>query len=207
MKKVRNCNMAALILMALASAGLAGAGDAFADVKVGFLATLSGPAGSLGQDQLDGFQLALDQKGGRLGGQQIQLVTKDDQFKPDVAVQEAQRLVESDKVQIITGITFSNVMMAVEKPVTDAGVFLVGSNAAPTSLASEGCTPYLFSVASANDEAPEASGQLAMDLGYKSLYVMAPNYEAGHDVVDGLKKIYKNKIIDVVYTQVGQPDY
>lgn len=205
MRKTRKCKMAAPMLIALASAGLAG--DASADVKIGFIGTLSGPAASLGQDQLDGFQLALDQRGGRLGGQQIQLFTQDDQLKPDVSVQEAQRLVESDKVEIITGVTFSNVMMAVAKPVTDAGVFLVGSNAAPTSLASEGCMPYLFSVASANDEAPAASGQLANELGYKSLYVMAPNYEAGHDVIDGLKKSYKNKIIDVVYTQVGQPDY
>src|SRR5471032_3004004 len=96
-----------------------------APLKIGFIGTLSGPGGALGQDQYDAFMLALEQKGGKFGGIPIQVIREDDQLKPDVAVQEAQELIERDKVSIITGITFSNVMMAVHKPITSAGVFLI----------------------------------------------------------------------------------
>lgn len=176
-------------------------------VKIGFLGTLSGPGGALGQDQYDAFMLAIDQKGGKLGGVPVQVIREDDQLKPDVAVQAAQKLIERDKVPIITGVTFSNVMMAINKPVTNAGVFLVGSNAGPTPLAGAGCSPMLFVTSWNNDELHEAGGQLATDLGYKKMYVMAPNYQAGRDAVSGFKRDYRGTLIDEVYTQVNQPDY
>ena len=111
------------------------ASHALADVKIGFMATMSGSAAALGQDMYDGFMLALEQNGGKLGGQKIDLIKEDDQLKPDVGVQIVQKFIEKDKVDIVAGVTFSNVMMAIAKPLADADMTYVGSNAGPAPLA------------------------------------------------------------------------
>ncbi|VVE37209.1 ABC transporter substrate-binding protein [Pandoraea soli] len=196
------------VLGALAAgAAIFASSGAHAQVKIGFIGTLSGPGGALGQDQYDAFMLAIEQKGGKLGGVPVQVIKEDDQLKPDVGVQAAQKLVERDKVSLITGVTFSNVMMAIHKTVTNAGVVMVGSNAGPTPIAGAQCSPNFFSTSWDNDELHEAGGQLSSDLGYKKMYVMAPNYQAGRDAVNGFKRDYKGQIVDEVYTQVNQPDY
>ena len=129
--------------IACAAALVAFSGSA-AEIKIGFLGTLSGPAAALGQDQFDGFQLALEQKGGKLGGAGITLIREDDQLKPDLGVQLVQKLIEKDKVDIVTGVTFSNVMMAVAKPLGESGLPFVGSNAGPAPLAGKQCQPSFF---------------------------------------------------------------
>lgn len=176
-------------------------------VKIGFLGTLSGPAGALGQDQYDGFMLGVEHLGGKFGGATVQVIKEDDQLKPDLGVQLAQKMIEKNKVNFITGVTFSNVMMAIHKPITDAGVFLIGSNAGPSPITGKGCSPLFFSTSWNNDSQHESMGQYANDAGYKRVYLLAPNYQAGKDAVAGFKNLYKGKVIDEVYTQVNQPDY
>src|SRR5690606_32428807 len=99
-----------------------------AEIKIGLITTLSGGGAALGQDQLDGFMLAVEQNGGKLGGQDVTVISDDDQMKPEVGVQIARKLVNNDKVDFVTGIIYSNVMMAARKPILDAEVFLIGSN-------------------------------------------------------------------------------
>jgi branched-chain amino acid transport system substrate-binding protein len=113
-------------------------------IKIGFLGELSGSAAAVGQDQLDGFNLLLEKNGGALGGFPVQLIKEDSQLKPDVAIQVARKLVDRDKVSIVTGISFSNIMLAVHKYITDNEVFLIGSNAGPSQVAGAQCSPYQF---------------------------------------------------------------
>ncbi len=176
-------------------------------VKIGFMATLSGPAASLGIDILDGFKLGLEHSGGKIGGLPVELITGDDQLKPGVGIQVATRMIEKDRVDFLTGIVFSNVMMAVAKPVTDAGVFLVSANAGPSPLAGAKCLPNLFTVSWQNDQTHEAMGQAIQDMGVKRLYLMAPNYQAGKDGLAGVKRYFKGEIAGEVYTKINQPDY
>lgn len=176
-------------------------------LKIGFLGTLSGPAGALGQDQYDAFMLGLEHLGGKLGNTQVQVLKEDDQLKPDLGVELAKKLIEKEKVNIITGVTFSNVMMAVHKPITDAGVFLIGSNAGPTPITGKGCSPMYFSTSWNNDSLHESMGAYARQQGYKRVYLMAPNYQAGKDALAGFKTQYKAAGLDEVYTQINQPDY
>jgi branched-chain amino acid transport system substrate-binding protein len=176
-------------------------------VKIGFMGTLSGPAGALGQDQYDAFMLGVEHAGGKLGGATVQVIKEDDQLKSDLGVQLAQKLIERDKVDIITGVTFSNVMMAIHKPITDANVLLVGSNAGPSPLTGKGCSKNFFSTSWNNDSLHESMGQHANDAGYKKVYLLAPNYQAGKDALSGFKRMYKGAVIDEVYTTVNQPDY
>ena len=190
---------------ALAMTGLAA--HAQQPLKIGFLGTLSGPAGALGQDQYDAFMLGIEHLGGKLGNSAVQVLKEDDQLKPDVGVELAKKLIEKDKVSIITGVTFSNVMMAVHKPITDAGVFLVGSNAGPTPITGKGCSPMYFSTSWNNDSLHESMGAYAREQGYKRVYLMAPNYQAGKDALAGFKLQYKAEGLDEIYTQINQPDY
>lgn len=195
------------ILSIVASAALLVNAPASAQIKIGFVATMSGPAGVLGQDMYDGFMLGVEHAGGKLGGQNVQVIKEDDQLKPDLGTQIVQKLIEKERVQIITGITFSNVMMAIHKPVVDAGVFLIGSNAGPAPLAGPMCSPYFFSTSWVNDQQHESVGKYATDKGYKRMVIMAPNYQAGKDALTGFKRFFKGNVLNEVYTQLNQPDY
>jgi branched-chain amino acid transport system substrate-binding protein len=116
-------------------------------------------------------------------------------------------MIEKDRVDILTGIVFSNVMMAVAKPVTDAGVFLVSANAGPSPLAGSECLENFFAVSWQNDQTHEAMGKYLQDKGIKNLYLMAPNYRAGKDGLAGVKRYFKGEIVAEVYTKINQPDY
>ena len=192
--------------LAMAGAALFG-GVAHAQMKIGFMATLSGPAAALGQDMYDGFMLGLEQSGGKLGGVEVEVIREDDQLKPDLAVQTVNRFIERDEVDVVAGITFSNVMMAVAKPLADSDTVFVGMNAGPAPLAGERCAPNFFFVGYQNDQQAEGVGKYATDNGFDNVYLMAPNYQAGKDAVGGFKRYYEGGVAGEVYTRVNQPDY
>ena len=197
----------------LATAGIAGAfalaamGAQAQSVKVGVMLTLSGPAAVLGQHARDGFQLGLKHLGGKLGGLTADVVVVDDELKPDVGVQKVQALLERDKVDIVVGVIFSNVMMAIAKPVFDAKTILVSPNAGPSPLAGTGCSPWFFSSAWQNDQNHEAMGKYAQDAGYKKVVLIAPNYQAGKDSMAGFKRHFKGEIVEEIFNQVNQLDF
>ncbi|MFO1323057.1 MAG: ABC transporter substrate-binding protein [Burkholderiales bacterium] len=195
------------ILLASALLGVASGALAQAPVKIGFMAELSGPQGALGQDQYDAFMLVVEANGGKLGGVPVQIIKEDSQLKPEVATQLVDKLIEKDKVQIITGITFSNVMMAVHKKITEKEVFLIGSNAGPAPIAGAQCSPYSFITSWQNDNQAEVVGKYATDKGYKRVIGMAPNYQAGKDFIAGFRRFYKGELIDEIYTPLNQPDF
>ncbi len=201
---MRKCLFVLIVVFAMTSGASAIAAD---KVKIGYMATMSGPAASLGVDILDGFKLGMTHCGGSLGGLPVDLIVGDDQLKPGVGVQTATKMLEKEKVDIITGIVFSNVMMAVAKPITDAGVFLVSANAGPSPLAGARCMPDFFSVSWQNDQTHEAMGKAIQDMGVKRLYLMAPNYRAGKDALAGVKRYFKGEVVGEVYTRINQPDY
>ncbi|HEY4373328.1 MAG TPA: ABC transporter substrate-binding protein [Burkholderiales bacterium] len=192
---------------AAALALAAGAAQAQTPLKIGFIATLSGPAGALGQDQYDAFMMVVEANGGKLGGVPVQILKEDDQLKPDVGVQVLQKLIEKDKVSLFTGFTFSNVLMAQSKPLADAGAFAIVSNAGPAPLAGSQCNANFYFTSWQNDMQAEGMGKYATDQGYKKVYLLAPNYQAGKDSLAGFKRFYKGQVVDEVYTTLNQPDY
>src|SRR5262245_26188585 len=176
-------------------------------VKIGFISTLSGPSAALGVDIRDAFQLAVKLNGGKLGGLPVEVLVGDDQFKPDVGRQLAEKYVKLDKVNFLTGIVFSNIMLASAPIAFDNKVIYVSPNAAPSPLAGKDCNPYFFVASWPNDAYHEAAGQHATNKGYKSAYLIAPNYQAGKDSLAGFKRYYKGNVAAEVYTQLGQLDY
>src|SRR5512140_279837 len=192
---------------AIALALAIGTAHAADKVKVGFLSTLSGPGAGLGVDIQDGFKLALKSLGGKLGGLPADLVIVDDQQNPDVAKQATDRLIKRDKVDFMTGIVFSNIMLAVGPTVFDSKTFYVSANAGPSQYAGAQCNPYFFNVAWQNDNLHEAVGKHVADKGFKNVAVLAPNYPAGKDAITGFRRFYKGKVADEIYTKLGQLDY
>lgn len=199
------------IVRGLVAAGVALAATAAlaqTPLKIGFMGELSGPQGALGQDQYDAFMMVVEANGGKLGGVPVQIIKEDSQLKPEVAVQVVDKLIEKDKVPIITGVTFSNVMMAVNKKVTDQEVFLISSNAGPAPIAGAQCTPFSYVVSWQNDNQAEVMGKYASDKGYKRVVLMAPNYQSGKDQLAGFKRFFKGgEIVEEIYTPLNQPDF
>ncbi len=177
------------------------------DLKIGFLATLSGPPAVLGQHMRDGFLLGVKQADGKLGGLETEVVVVDDELKPDAALTKVQGLLERDKVDMMAGVVFSNVMMAVYKPITQSETIFIGGNAGPSPIAGKACSPYFFSASYQNDQNHAVMGQHATDADYKRVFLMAPNYQAGKDSLAGFKRFYKGEVVDEVYTQLGQLDF
>ncbi|MDE2578310.1 MAG: ABC transporter substrate-binding protein [Hyphomicrobiales bacterium] len=176
-------------------------------VKIGFLSTFSGPGAALGQEVLDGFKLGLEASGGKIGGRPVELFQADDQAKPDVGRQQADKMVERDKINVLTGVIFSNVMLAVAKPALDAGVFVVSANAGPSQYAGAQCNPHYFAVSFQNDSGAEAMGTYLNAKGVKKIYALAPNYPAGKDFIAGFKRTFKGELVGEKYTTFGQLDY
>ena len=199
--------IAAALTASLGAAGLAAGATAADPVKIGMITTLSGGGSSLGIDIRDGFQLAIDQEGNSLGGVPVELLVEDDARNPGKATQIAERFLKRDRVDIVTGIVWSNLAMAVVPKVTKAGVIYISPNAGPSALAGANCNANYFNVAWQNDNLHEAVGQYVRDQGYKKLYILAPNYPAGQDALTGFKRYYQGDLAGEVYTKLGQKDY
>ena len=195
------------LMAAVAATALAGSAQAANELKIGFLSTLSGPASALGIEVRDGFNLAVKLAGGRLGGMPTEIVVGDDQLNPEVGKQLTERMLKRDRVNLMTGIIFSNVMLAVWPTIEQSKVFYVAPNSTPTRITGAGCSPYFFSASWPNEGHHEAAGQFATNKGYKNAYLIAPNYPAGKDALTGFKRTYKGKIVNEVYTKVNQLDY
>jgi branched-chain amino acid transport system substrate-binding protein len=203
MKKTSVFGAAALAL-SMASIAPAHAAD---KVTVGFISTLSGPSAALGVDIRDAFMLAVKLNGGKLGGLRAEVLIGDDQFKPEVGRQLAERYVKLDKVDFLTGFVFSNIMLASVPVAFENKVIYVSPNAAPSPLAGKQCNPWFFAASWPNDAYHEAAGQYATTQKFKAVYMLAPNYQAGKDSLAGFKRFYKGSVVGEVYTQLGQLDY
>lgn len=194
----------AAVVAALSAAGAVKAGE---PVKIGMITTLSGGGASLGIDIRDGFELALKQRSGKLGGAETELIVVDDARKVENAKQAATRMLKQDDVDVVTGIVWSNLAMAVVPSVTRAGKIYISPNAGPSDLAGKRCDENYFNVAWQNDNLHEAMGQFVTDKGAEGVYLLAPNYPAGKDALAGFKRFYKGEIKGEVYTKLGQTDY
>lgn len=190
-------------ILATSMLSLALASAAYAEpVKIGVITTLSGGGAGLGIDMRDAFTLAMKQSGNK----DIELVIEDDAQKPEIAVQLAEKMIQSDKVDLLTGIIWSNLAMAVVPNTVAQDIIYLSPNAGPSALAGANCNANYFNVAYQNDNFHEAMGQYA-NKDYKKTFILAPNYPAGKDALTGFKRFYKGELAGEVYTQVGQTDY
>jgi branched-chain amino acid transport system substrate-binding protein len=166
-----------------------------APVKIGFVNTFSGPTAVIGNDMRDAFELALDHLGRKMGGLPVEVMYEDDAQKPEVGKQKTEKVIQSDKVNFVTGYVWSNVLLASLKPVLDAETFLISANAGPSQIAGELCSPFFFSTSWQNDQTPQAMGEYLNQKGVKTAYLLGPNYAAGKDMLAGVKSTFKGSVI------------
>ncbi|HEU5019006.1 MAG TPA: ABC transporter substrate-binding protein [Pseudolabrys sp.] len=178
----------------LLAAGPAAAQDK-KPVKIGFVSTFSGPTAVIGNDMRNAFELALDHLGHKMAGRPVQVIYEDDQQKPAVGRQKTEKLIQSDHVDFITGYIWSNVMLASKKAAVDAKTFFITANAGAHQIAGKECSPYIFSTSWENDQTPEAMGMYMNQKHVKSAFLIGPNYAAGKDMLAGVAKTYKGKIV------------
>jgi branched-chain amino acid transport system substrate-binding protein len=196
--------LAGLAVLLSVAAGQAGAQE---KIKIGVIVTLSGPAAALGSQVRDGFALAVRDLGGKMAGRDVEVVVVDDELKPDGAVSKVKGLLERDKVDFVVGPIFSNILQAIHKPVTDTKTFLISPNAGPSSYAGKECSPFFYVTSYQNDQVHQVLGKVAQDRGYKRVYVLVPNYQAGKDSAAGFKIDYKGEIVEESYLPLNTTDF
>ena len=200
--------MKTFVLLAAAAVILGGAGAQGQEkLKIGIIATLSGPPAVLGQQLRNGFNLAVKDLNGKLGGRDVEVIVADDELKPDLAVNKVKALVDRDKVDFVVGPIFSNILAAIMKPVTEGGAILISPNAGTSNFAGKECNPNFFVTSYQNDQVFAVSGKHAQDTGIKKAFLMAPNYQAGKDALAGFKAFFKGDIADEVYVPLNQLDF
>jgi branched-chain amino acid transport system substrate-binding protein len=196
--------LAGLAVLLSVAAGQAGAQE---KIKIGVIVTLSGPAAALGSQVRDGFALAVRDLGGKMAGRDVEVVVVDDELRPDGAVSKVKGLLERDKVDFVVGPIFSNILQAIHKPVTDTKTFLISPNAGPSSYAGKECSPFFYVTSYQNDQVHQVLGKVAQDRGYKRVYVLVPNYQAGKDSAAGFKIDYKGEIVEESYLPLNTTDF
>ena len=201
MKLTRRAALAAAPAIALSSPARAQS----APLKIGMVTTLSGPGGYLGQDVRDAFTLAIEND--MLGGTKVQLIVEDDGLKPAQAKQTIARMLKSDGIKLFTGIIFSNVAEAVVPDVLEEGAFYISPNAGPSGLTGKGCNRNYFVVSWQNDNMSESAAAYANKLGFKRMYLLAPNYQAGKDSITGFRRVFTGEVAGETYTRLDQTDY
>lgn len=201
-----------LLAAAVAAAGLTLSvqGAQAQELKIGFVTTMNHP---LGKQMMQGFQLGLEHEGwkkdgDKLGGVPTKVIYGDDQFKPAVGRRVVDKLLKSDNVDIVAGIVWSNILMAVQRPVTRAKKILLITNAGAAPMFGRQCSPYFITTAWNNDQNPQATGQLMTEEGVKSVFLLAPNYQAGKDMMAGFSRTYKGgKILGRILFKLGAKDF
>jgi len=176
-------------------------------VTIGMITTLSGAGGYLGEETRDGFQLAIDEGGGKLGGVPVKLLVEDDGLKPTNGREIAERFIKRNNAKIFTGIVFANVLLAAAPDILESGAFYIGSVTGPSVYAGKGCEKNYFISSFQTDSVAESAGQLANNLGYKKMIAIAVNYQAGKDALDGFKRFYKGQIAGEIFTRLDQTDF
>ena len=185
---------AALALVA-GTAGVQQAWPQEKTIKIGFVSSFSGPVAAIGNDMRNAFELGLDHVGRKLGGLPVEVIYEDDEVKPEVGVQKTQKLIESDHVDFVVGYIWSNVLLASLKPLVDSKTMTVITNAGASQVAGNQCSPYVFSTSFQNDQVPAAVGTYMNEKGIKTVFLIAPNYTAGKDMITGFKSTFKGQVV------------
>ena len=186
------------------------AGTAFAQdsIRIGYVTTLSGPTAVIGNDMRNSVELALEHLGRRMGGKPVEVIFEDDQQRPEVGKQRTDKLVQQDRVPIVAGFIWSNVLLASYKEAVDAGVFVFSSNAGASVPAGKDCHPNFFNVSWTNEQPAMAMGATLSKRGVQRVYAMAGNYAAGRESVAGMKRTFTGTVVGEDYTKwPGQLDF
>jgi branched-chain amino acid transport system substrate-binding protein len=200
-------------VVAVMAASIAAPAAEAQELRIGFLTNYTGSGGQQGLHQRNGWELGLEHEGWRkngdpLGGVPMRLVYGDDQAKPDVGLKEIDKMLSVEKVHMVAGYMWSNVLMASRQRMIEAQRIFMSTIPGASPLAGAECTPLFVNLAQNNDLNAQALGELATADKVKSVYVLVPNYQGGKDIVSGFRSGYHGgKIIGQSAFKLGEADF
>jgi branched-chain amino acid transport system substrate-binding protein len=182
------------------------------ELRIGFIAAMTGPFAAVGKDMVDGFQLYLDQHGNKLGGADVKLIVEDDQAKPDVGVTKAKKLILSDKVHMFIGGILAPTGYALAPVSTAEKTVYISSIPAADDLTQRQIDkyPYFERTGWTSSQPSHPFGEWACQQGYKKIAVVAADYAFGYEVVGGFQKSFEEcggKIIQKIWPPLGTKDF
>ena len=200
------------ILAAAASLAAIASAASAEELRIGYLTTNSGPAAVIGDQVVNGWKLGLEHEGwkkdgDKLGGVPMRMFYGDDQLKPDVGLREVDKFIKRDHVNLVAGFMWSNIMLAAKKPLIDNKIIMMSNVAGASPLAGKDCSRYFISTSWNNDQTAIVSGTLLNDDKIKTVWAMGPNYQAGKDVIHGLRTGYKGKVLGETLFKLGESDF
>ncbi len=197
-------NASTILLGAALAAGLAAASSARAEeLRIGFIAPMTGIFAQVGKDMVNGFQMYLDEHGGKLGGMDVKFIVEDDQGKPDTGVTKAKKLVLQDKVHMFIGGVLASTGYALAPVSTELKTIYIASIPAADDLTQRQASkyPYFFRTGWSSSQPNHPYGQWACDQGYKKIVAVAADYAFGYEQVGGFQKTFEDcggKIIQIL---------
>jgi branched-chain amino acid transport system substrate-binding protein len=190
----------------------AGASAPAEELRIGFIAAMTGPFAAVGRDMVDGFQLYLDQHGNKLGGADVKLIVEDDQAKPDVGVTKAKKLILQDHVHMFIGGILAPTGYALAPVSTAEKTVYISSIPAADDLTQRQIDkyPYFVRTGWTSSQPSHPFGEWACQQGYKKIAVIAADYAFGYEVVGGFQKAFEEcggKIIQKIWPPLGTKDF
>jgi len=207
-RKIQSILMGTAVAVGLGLSAPAGAEE----LRIGYLAPLTGGLAQTGIDMRDGFLLYLDQHGNKLGGMDVKLIIEDEQGKGDVAVTKAKKLVLQDKVHMLIGGVLASTGYALAPVSTELKTMYIPSIPAADDLTQRQLKnfPYLIRTSWSSSQPHHPLGQWACDQGYKKVVTIAADYAFGYEVVGGFQKAFEDcggKIIQKIWPPLGAKDF
>jgi branched-chain amino acid transport system substrate-binding protein len=208
LRKRQSILMATAVAVGLGLSAPAGAEE----LRIGYLAPLTGGLAQTGIDMRDGFLLYLEQHGNKLGGMDVKLIIEDEQGKGDVAVTKAKKLVLQDKVHMLIGGVLASTGYALAPVSTELKTMYIPSIPAADDLTQRQLKdfPYLIRTSWSSSQPNHPLGQWACDQGYKKIVTIAADYAFGYETVGGFQKAFEDcggKIIQKIWPPLGAKDF
>ena len=159
-------------------------------VRVGLMLPYTGTFAQLGVAIENGFRMAIAEQGGKLGGREIEYFKVDDESEPSKGIENANKLVQRDKVDVLVGTVHSGVQMGIHKVARDSGVLSLIPNAGVHAATRSQCAPNVYRTSFTNSQPTRALGQAMIAKGHKKAVWITWKYAAGDEAFEGFKESY-----------------
>ncbi len=173
-------------------------------VRIGLMLPYTGTFGQIGVAIENAFRMALDEAGGKVGGRDIEWFKVDDESEPSKGVENASRLVQRDKVDVLVGTVHSGVQMGIHRVARESGVLNLIPNAGVHAATRALCAPNVFRTSFTNGQPTMALGKPMMDKGLKRAVWITWKYAAGDEAFEGFKESY-TKAGGTIIKELGLP--
>ncbi len=181
-----------------------------APVKIGVVLPYTGVYAVLGESITQGMELVFARENWAVAGRKIEMIKEDDEMKPPVGIRKTEKLIDSDKVDILTGPVHSGILMGMRDTVHNSKTILIVSNAGADAISRERCSRWIFRTSFSNWQPCQPMGGWVAKNVSSEVFLTAPNYQAGKDMMNAFKETFVpagGKVVDEDYPKLGETDY